>query len=86
MKTNPLKLLGTGLVVLGAIMLLVASFFFTNLLETPFNIYILLALLFCIGGLIVHIILNKRLPLDDVKEDADVPEVYDEDTVTAKKA
>ena len=93
MKTNPLKLLGTGLILLGAVMLILACFFFTNLLETPFNIYILLALLFCVGGLVVHIIFNKRLPLDDAKEDEDLPvvydkktpEVFDEKTITAKK-
>ena len=71
MKTNPLKLLGTGLILLGAVMLILACFFFTNLLETPFNIYILISLLLCIGGLVVHILLNKRLPLDDVSEDDD---------------
>ncbi len=71
MKTNPMKLLGTGLILLGAIMLIIACFFATGLLETPFNIYILLAVLLCIGGLIVHIIMNKKLPLDDVPEDED---------------
>ena len=86
MKTNPLKLLGTGLILLGAVMLILACFFFTNLLETPFNIYILLAVLFCVGGLFAHIIFNKRLPLDDVPEDDDKQiEVYNEDTITAKK-
>ena len=86
MKTNPLKLLGTGLILLGAVMLILACFFFTNLLETPFNIYILLAVLFCVGGLFAHIIFNKRLPLDDVPEDDEKSvEAYSEDTVTAIK-
>lgn len=69
MKTNPMKLLGIGMILLGAIMLIIACFFATGLLETPFNIYILLALLLCVSGLIVHIIMNKRLPLDEVPED-----------------
>ncbi len=71
MKTNPMKLLGTGMILLGAVMLIIACFFATGLLETPFNIYILISLLLCIGGLVVHILLNKRLPLDDVSEDDD---------------
>lgn len=66
-----MKLLGTGMILLGAVMLIIACFFATGLLETPFNIYILISLLLCIGGLVVHILLNKRLPLDDVSEDDD---------------
>ena len=70
MKTNPLKLLGTGMIILGALMLIVACLpFASNLLETPFNIYILLALLLCIGGLFTHILTNKRLPLDEIEEE-----------------
>ena len=69
MKTNPLKLLGIGMVVVGALMLIVGCFFVTSLLETPFNIYILIGLLLCVGGLITHIYVNKKLPLDDVPED-----------------
>lgn len=69
MGTNLLKLLGIGITLLGALLLILGGFVFTDLLDQHFNWFILLGLVLVVGGLFTHIILNKRLPLDDEPED-----------------
>jgi len=71
---NIVKLSGIFLSLLGAFLFILATFlpFLNFLLDQPFNWFISLCLIFIIGGLVLHIILNKTLPLDD--EDDEVIE------------
>ena len=69
MGNNVLKLLGICLTLLGALLLILGAFVLTDLLDQHFNWYILLGLVLVIGGLFTHIILHKKLPLDDDKKE-----------------
>ncbi len=76
---NSLKYLGIGILLLGALMALVAFIPDLRLLyDQPFNWYISLSLLLVIAGLVLHIVLNKRLPLSDEEETEPVVNVVEE--------
>ena len=65
MDNSILKKLGIFITLLGALMIVLAMFVFTDLLDQHFNWFITLSTLLVIGGLFVHIIMNKKLPLED---------------------
>ena len=65
MDNKILKNLGIFIALIGALMIVCASFLFTNLLDQHYNWFISLSTILVIAGLVVHIILNKKLPLDD---------------------
>lgn len=71
MKNSQKKHLGIGLVVLGAALLILATIIppLSNLLDI--NIYTAGSAFLVIVGLIVHIWMNKKLPLEDDPEDED---------------
>ncbi|MCR4614144.1 MAG: hypothetical protein K5778_09085 [Bacteroidaceae bacterium] len=71
MKNSQKKNLGIGLVVLGAVLLILATVIppLGNLLDI--NIYTAGSAFLVIVGLIVHIWMNKKLPLDEEPEDED---------------
>ncbi len=68
---NTKKLFGILLTLFGACLAVLATFIpqLNFLLDQPFNWFISLSLLCILGGLALHIILNKKLPLDDEEED-----------------
>ena len=65
MDNSILKKLGIFITLLGALMIVLAMFVFTDLLDQHFNWFITLSTLLVIAGLFVHIIMNKKLPLED---------------------
>ena len=71
MKNSQKKHLGIGLVVLGAVLLILASIIpaLGDLLD--FNLYTAGSAFLVIAGIIVHIWMNKKLPLEDEPEDED---------------
>ena len=71
MKNSQKKNIGIALVVLGAVLLILATIIpaLGDLLDQ--NIYTAGSAFLVIAGIIVHIWLNKKLPLDDEPEDED---------------
>lgn len=71
MKNSQKKNLGIALVVLGAVLLILATVIppLSDLLDI--NIYTAGSAFLVIVGIIVHIWMNKKLPLDDEPEDED---------------
>ena len=68
---NIKKLLGILLTLFGAFLIILATFVppMNFLLDQPFNWFISLCLLFIVGGLVLHIVFNKTMPLDDDEDD-----------------
>lgn len=58
-----MKNIGTILTLIGAIMLIVPTLVNSLSELVDYNSYTITAALFVVGGILVHIILNKRLPL-----------------------
>jgi protein-S-isoprenylcysteine O-methyltransferase Ste14 len=71
MKNSQKKNIGIALVVLGAVLMILATVIpaLGDLLDQ--NIYTSGSAFLVIAGIIVHIWLNKKLPLDDEPEDED---------------
>ncbi len=71
MKNSQKKNIGIALVVLGAVLMILATVIpaLGDLLDQ--NIYTAGSAFLVIAGIIVHIWLNKKLPLDDEPEDED---------------
>ena len=71
MKNSQKKHLGIALVVLGAVLLILASIIppLGDLLDI--NVYTAGSAFLVIAGIIVHIWMNKKLPLEDEPEDED---------------
>lgn len=58
-----MKNIGTIMALIGAIMLILPTLVSSLSELVDYNTYTIVASLFVVGGIIAHIILNKRLPL-----------------------